>query len=516
MVQATPDRTTATIGPPGGAIDDNAPMDQRNRQSAEIDYSRKWHVMVATGLGIFLGTIDGSIVNVALPTISKDLGASFATVQWVVIAYLLTLATLTLGVGRLGDMLGKKPIYTTGFGVFTAGSVLCGLSPDITALIGARVVQAIGAAMIFALGMAIITQAFPPSERGRALGISGALVSIGIVIGPSVGGLIVDQWSWRWIFFVNLPIGVFGTFAAQRFVPAVPPPGSQRFDFVGAGVFFVALLSFMLGLSLAQGSGFGSPPVVSLLAAGVVGIFAFVAIERRVEQPMLDLGLFKDRLLTINLITGWMTFFAISGLFILVPFYLENVLGASPRQVGLLIAPAPLLLGLSAPMSGAVSDRIGPRRVLVVGLAVLVAAYGAMQLLNESSPLWMIMLIMAPAGLGMGIFQSPNNSAVMGSAPAERLGVTSAMLGITRNTGQLTGIAVLGAIWALRVAFHHGGPVDAQTAPGISQAAALRDVGLVNTAMIVIALGLSLWGLAEEKRADRLQKAANRSAINPK
>ena len=154
--------------------------------------------------------------------------------------------------------------------------------------------------------------------------------------------------------------------------------------------------------------------------------------------------------------------------------------------------------------------------MLVVGLAVLVVAYGAMQLLNESSPLWMIMLVMAPAGLGMGIFQSPNNSAVMGSAPAERLGVTSAMLGITRNTGQLTGIAVLGAIWALRVAFHHGGPVEAQTAPGISQAAALRDVGLVNTVIIVIALGLSLWGLAEEKRADRLQKAANRSAINPK
>jgi EmrB/QacA subfamily drug resistance transporter len=472
--------------------------------------------MVATGLGIFLGTIDGSIVNVALPTISKDLDTSFATVQWVVIAYLLTLATLTLGVGRLGDMLGKKPIYTTGFAVFTAGSVLCGIAPGISALVGARVIQAIGAAMIFALGMAIITQAFPPGERGKALGISGALVSIGIVVGPSIGGLIVDEWSWRWIFFVNLPIGIFGTIAAQRFVPAVPPPGGQRFDFVGAGVFLVALLSFMLGLSLAQARGFGSPAVVVLLGTGLVGIAVFIAIERRVRQPMLDLGLFKDRLLTINLLTGWMTFFAISGLFILVPFYLENVLGASPRQVGLLIAPAPLLLGLSAPMSGSVSDRIGPRRVLVVGLGILVVAYGTMQLLNEASPLWAIMLVMAPAGLGMGIFQSPNNSAVMGSAPPERLGVTSAMLGITRNTGQLTGIAVLGAIWALRVAYHHGAPVDAQTAPGVSQAAALRDVGMVNTAMVAIALGLSLWGLAEEKRADRLQSVASRSAINSK
>jgi EmrB/QacA subfamily drug resistance transporter len=481
-----------------------------------IDYSRKWLVMVATGLGIFLGTIDGSIVNVALPTISKDLGTTFATVQWVVIAYLLTLATLTLGIGRLGDMLGKKPIYTTGFAIFTGGSVLCGLAPGIAALIAARVVQAIGAAMIFSLGMAIITQAFPPSERGKALGISGALVSVGIVIGPSVGGFIVDQWSWRWIFMVNLPIGVIGTAAAHRFVPDIPPPGGQRFDFKGAGVFFVALLATMLGLSLAQSRTFLSPAVVGLLAIGAAGTLLFVAVERRVEQPMLDLSLFSNRLLTINLLTGWMTFFAISGLFILVPFYLENVLGASPRQVGLLIAPAPLLLGLAAPLSGSISDRIGPRRVLVFGLAILVVAYSMMLLLYEDSPLWLIVLVMAPAGLGMGIFQSPNNSAVMGSAPAERLGVTSAMLGITRNTGQLTGISVLGAVWSLRVAAHYGATIDAQTAPAMSQAAALRDVGVVNATTVAIALALSLWGLAEERRAGPDQRVASRSDINSK
>ncbi|MDJ0498475.1 MAG: MFS transporter [Acidimicrobiia bacterium] len=484
--------------------------------SPAIDYSRKWYVMTATGLGIFLGTIDGSIVNVALPTISKDLGTTFATVQWVVIAYLLTLATLTLGIGRLGDMLGKKPIYTTGFAVFTIGSVLCGLAPGIAALIAARVVQAFGAAMIFSLGMAIITQSFPPSERGKALGISGALVSVGIVIGPSVGGFIVDQWTWRWIFMVNLPIGMIGTAAAHRFVPDIPPPGGQRFDFVGAGVFFIALFSTMLGLSLAQGRTFASSLVLLLLAVGAAATLLFMAVERRVEQPMLDLSLFSNRLLTINLLTGWMTFFAISGVFILVPFYLENVLGASPRQVGLLIAPAPLLLGLAAPVSGSISDRVGPRRVLVFGLAILVVAYSMMQLLYEDSPLWMIVLVMAPAGLGMGIFQSPNNSAVMGSAPAERLGVTSAMLGITRNTGQLTGISVLGAIWALRVAHHHGATIDAQTAPAISQAAALRDVGLVNALFVAVALALSIWGLREEKRAGRAQKVASRSASSSK
>ncbi len=480
-----------------------------------VDYSRKWYVMVATGLGIFLGTLDSSIVNVALPTMAKELDTTFAAVQWVVIAYLLTLATLTLSVGRLGDMVGKKRIYTAGFAVFTLGSVLCGTAPGIEWLVGFRVVQAIGASMIFALGMAIITQAFPPGERGRALGISGTLVSIGIVMGPSLGGLIVDQWSWRWIFIVNLPIGIFGTVAAHRFVPDVPPPGGQRFDFKGAAVFFVALLTFMLGLSLAQSHGFGSAVVVSLLGVGIVVVAIFVLIERRVEQPMLDLDLFRNRLLTINLLTSWMTFFAISGLFILAPFYLENVLGATPREVGLLVAPAPLLLGLAAPVSGSMSDRIGPRRVLVVGLLILVGGYLTMQLLQQDSPTWMIMAVMAPVGLGMGIFQSPNNSAVMGSARSDRLGVTSAMLTITRITGQLTGIAVLGAIWALRVSYHYGATIDAPAAPAASQAAALRDVGIVNTALVAVALGLSLWGLAEERRSTPHQKRPKRSVRNP-
>jgi MFS family permease len=215
---------------------------------------------------------------------------------------------------------------------------------------------------------------------------------------------------------------------------------------------------------------------------------------------MVDMTLFQSRLLTVNLATGWMTFFGISGLFLLAPFYLENALGTPPRAVGLLIAPAPLLLGIAAPASGSISDRIGPRRVLVVGLGVLVIGYSLIQLLDETSPPWLIMVVMAPVGLGMGIFQSPNNSAVMGTASAERLGVTSAMLGLTRNTGQLTGISVLGAIWALRVSAHYGAIIDAEEAPAFAQAAALRDVGLITAGIVVIALLLSIWGVAEEKR----------------
>jgi MFS family permease len=197
------------------------------RTAHQVDYSRKWLVMAAIAMGIFLGTIDGSIVNAALPTLETEFGTSFAAVQWIVLGYLLVLATLTMGVGRVGDMRGKRPIYTAGFAVFTVASTLCGLAPGIGWLIAFRVVQGIGSAMIFALGFAILTEAFPASERGRALGLAGTLVSIGVAIGPALGGLIIDTLSWRWIFLVNLPVGILGTWTAWRFVPDVEPPGAS-------------------------------------------------------------------------------------------------------------------------------------------------------------------------------------------------------------------------------------------------------------------------------------------------
>jgi len=468
---------------------------------AGVDYSHKWLVMIAVGLGIFLGTIDGSIVNVALPTLTEEFHTTFAAVQWVVLGYLLTLVTLTLSIGRLGDMIGKRRIYSTGFAVFTIGSVLAGLSPSVGWLIAFRVFQALGSSMLFALGLAIITEAFPPHERGRALGISGALVSIGIAVGPTVGGLIISDLSWRWIFYVNLPIGIAGTIASARLIQDVPPPGRQRFDFLGACTLLVSLLTLMLALSLAQNDGFNDARVLMLTAAGAMALGVFVAIERRVEQPMLDLSLFRSRLLSINLVTGWMTFIGLSGLMLLLPFYLEGVLGYEPRQVGLLMAPSPIALGLAAPFSGSLSDKIGPRPVTVVGLAILLVGYlAASQFLTTDATVIVLVLLLAPIGLGMGTFQSPNNSAVMGSVPRHRLGVTSAMLTITRNTGQLVGVSVLGSVWALRVSRHAGAGAAGRDAPAADQVAALRETVLVVAVLIAVALALSVWGLVTERR----------------
>jgi EmrB/QacA subfamily drug resistance transporter len=472
----------------------------------KVDYSRKWYVMAAVAMSTFLATIDGSIVNVALPTLVRELGADFATVQWVVLAYLLTLSTLLLSMGRLGDMVGKKPVYTAGFVVFTAGSVLCGLAPTVQWLVAFRVIQAVGASMTLALGMAIVTEAFPPSERGRALGLNGTMVSIGIVIGPTLGGLIIDSLSWNWIFFVNLPVGIAGTLMAWRFVPSLKPAGRQRFDFAGAATLFGGVLALLLALTVGQRLGFGETRVLLLVAGSLALLAAFVAIERRSSQPMIDLGLFRNRLLSVNLVSGLLTFVSMGGTIILMPFLLENVLGYSTRQVGLLMATVPLGIGVVAPISGALSDRVGTRPITVIGLLCMLFGFYAMSTVGLETTTLGFILSFLPVGVGMGIFQSPNNSAVMGSVPRQRLGVASGLLSITRTLGQTMGIAVVGALWASRTLFHHGFavPGGATGAPAGAQVAGLHDTFLVVMGLLAFALGLSVWGLVQEQRMRRM------------
>jgi EmrB/QacA subfamily drug resistance transporter len=476
----------------------------------EIDYSHKWYVMAAVGMGIFLGTIDGSIVNVALPTLTRSFNTDFPTVQWVVLAYLLAISTLMLSVGRLADMLGKKRIYNTGFVIFTIGSALCGLSPTVYTLVAFRVVQAIGAAMIMALGMAIVTEAFPRQERGRALGITGAIVSVGIVAGPTLGGLIINALSWRWIFYVNLPIGIIGTIMVHRYVPAVPPPGGQRFDFIGALTLFISLLSFLLALTLGQNMGFTNSSVLALFAGFFIFLIIFISVELRTEQPMIDLRLFKNFIFSTNLLTGFLVFIALAGTILLMPFFLENVLGFSPSQVGLLLAVVPISLGIVAPIAGSLSDRVGSRPITVVGLFLLLVGFIAVSSLSAETTAFGYILRFLPIGLGIGIFQSPNNSAIMGTAPPDRLGIVSGMLAVTRTLGQTTGIAILGAIWTSRVISFAGGPVagGATQAAAASQVAGLQDTFKFVIILITFALALGIWALVRSKRQIQKESAA--------
>jgi len=464
-------------------------------------YSKKWYVMAAVATGLFLSSLDGSIVNVALPLMVTELNSPFSTVQWVVLAYLLTVTTLMLSIGRLADIFGKKALYVGGFIVFTIGSVLCGVSPNVAMLIACRVLQAFGAVMLMALGTAIITEAFPSEERGRALGISGLTVSLGIIAGPTIGGIILQTLSWHWIFFVNLPVGIIGTWMVLRYVPDLRPQGRQRFDFPGAVMLFVSLMAFLVALTIGQDNGFITLPVLLLLAGWLVSMAVFVLIELKSAQPMVELRLFRNALFSVNLITGFMTFVASSGILLLMPFYLENVLKLDPESAGLLMAVSPLMVGIIAPISGSLSDRFGTRPMTAIGLGFILVSYITISTLTVfTTPLGYALRYLV-MGIGVGMFQSPNNSAVMGAVPRERLGVASSLLSITRTMGQVVGIATLGALWASRVNAQTGELLAGGTtnAPAAVQVQALHTTLLYVIGMMFLALLLSLWALWKER-----------------
>lgn len=477
-------------------------------QSIQIDYRKKWMSMAAVAMGIFLGTIDSSIVNIALPTLVKSLQTDFSTIQWVVLSYLLTITTLLLIIGRLGDMLGKKHLYTVGFIVFTVGSLLCGLSPDVYWLIFFRSIQAVGAAMIMALAMAIITEAFPPQERGKALGIMGTIVSVGIAMGPSLGGFIIEFLSWHWIFFVNLPVGIVGTLMVIKFVADVRPTGHQKFDIWGALILFVCLLALLIGMTIGQQLTFNHPLVYALLVVWFVLLVLFIVVEWKTQQPMINLRLFKNSVFSINLTNGFISFFGLSGIFILQPFYLQNIMGYSSIKVGLLMCVVPVMLGCTAPIAGILSDRFGTRSIILIGLLFLLVGFWAVSTLSEKTTALEYILCVLPLGIGIGVFQSGNNSAIMGAVPKEYLGISSGLLSITRTMGQTVGIAVLGAIWAGRTFFYAGYSLagGATQAPHLAQILALQDTFSLISLLMVGAIILCIWGIIRPASSEKITK----------
>ncbi len=478
-------------------ITENAP------HSETADYTRKWHAMIAVGTGVFLATVDGSIINVSLPTLVRELHTEFAVVQWVVLAYLLTITCTMAGIGRLADMVGKKSIYMAGFIIFTLGSALCGLSPTVEWLIGFRVLQAIGAAMTMALGAAIITESFPPEERGKAMGIIGSIVSLGIVLGPALGGVILSVLSWRWIFYVNLPVGIIGTIMVRRNLPNFKPRGRQQFDVLGALLLCLSILFLLLGLTHGQQQGFFQPFVYWLFGSSLFFLVLFVFVEKKVGQPMVDPKLFCNTIFSVNLFTSFIAFVGLGGSVILLPFYLENILMFSSMKVGLLMGVIPVMLGITSPIAGLLSDRVGSRKITMIGLLALLIGFLAASTLDQHTAVFGYAVRIFAVGAGIGIFMSPNNSAIMGTAPRHQLGIVSGMMAQSRTLGQTIGVALLGAIWAGRTLYHAGAGTKggATLATFEAQVAGLHDAFYTAAALTVVALLLSIRSFIQELRS---------------
>ena len=467
------------------------------KSTEQLFVERKWHIFAALGSGIFLASFDGGVVRVVLPALVTEFDIDFALVQWVVLSFSLTQTAIMLGVGRLGDIVGKKPVFLGGTIAFAVSSVLAGLAPNIELLLFFRVLQAIGGAFATALSMGIVTETFPASERGKALGLFSATVSVGGIAGPLLGGVLLEHLSWRWIFFVSPPIGCLSFLLAWRYLPSYNLGGRQRFDWTGFSTFFAFLLAFMLFLTVGERNGYRSPAMLGLLALSLSALALFIRTEMRLKEPLLDLSLFRNALFNLNLSMRLISFIVSGGITLLFPFYLSNLLKLDPVVVGLLLTTTMVSFGLASPVAGILSDRFGYRLIATAGLVMLAFGCYTISTLTAETSIFGYVLRVLPLGLGMGIFQSPNNSAVMGSVPRERLGVVSGVNVIGRTLGNTAGVAALGALWASRVFVYAGSDFagDVTEAAAAVQTAALRDVAFAAMAIVALALVMSAWGL---------------------
>ncbi len=438
---------------------------------------QKWFILLSVATGTFMATLDASIVNVALPSITSSLHTTLSHSRWVVIAYLFSITGLLLFFGKLADVISRKMVFQLGFFIFSLGSFLCGLGTSIQDLIIARTIQGCGAAMLMSNGPAIITAAFPSNERGKALGILSMAVSVGLAMGPSAGGFLVRLFGWPSIFFVNCPFGLMGMYFVYRFMhPTLgmalngqkeidaflresKQPIFKRlriyyekistFDWVGIILWISLQFSFVLAIDRENLLGFIGPAQRIISFASIGLLLLFIIWEWSVKEPVLDLTLFRSRLFFLSNLSGLFNFIAVSSISLLMPFYLQNVRALSPDRVGLIMTAIPITTLCVAPLAGRWSDIYGSRLLSSIGMFILCTAMGLLSLPLYgfySASVSAVMIYMVFMGIGTGLFQSPNSNAIMGDVPPQHLGVASALLATIRNFGLVIGTASSSAL----------------------------------------------------------------------
>jgi EmrB/QacA subfamily drug resistance transporter len=414
----------------------------------KIDY--KWIALSVTTIGALMAAIDGTIVTLALPDMMVNLHAGLVEMVWVIMAYILMSTVCLLTFGRIADMFGRVRMYNLGFIIFTVGSALCGLSQTATELIAFRIVQGAGAAFMMVNSPAIISEVFPPHQRGRALGINGITWAIGGIAGPVLGGLILAASNWRWIFFINVPIGILGTvwgYLALKEKSARTT--NERFDIAGAVFFSVALIALLFALTLGISMSWISLPILALFVLFVVMLTVFFVRERRVSNPVLDLSLFKNRVYNFSVLSAMLQSLAMFAVNFLIVFYFQGVRGYSPLTAALFLIPLSIMSAVTGPLSGLVADRIGARLPATLGLLLQAAGLVWFVLtLSPTTSYGTIVVGLVLVGLGGGLFFSPNTSAAMNGAPKNRLGIASATLATLRQTGMVTSFALALAVAA--------------------------------------------------------------------
>jgi EmrB/QacA subfamily drug resistance transporter len=414
--------------------------------------NRKWWTLAAVAVGLFMIMLDNTVVNVALPSIRKDLGIGISELEWVVNAYALTFGVLLLTGGKLADLVGRRRIFIIGLVIFTASSLACGLANGAEVLIAARTVQGIGAALMNPATLSIITATFPPRQRGTAIGIWAGVSALALAFGPLVGGLLTEKINWSWIFFINIPIGVLGVLAAGIFIDETRDTSrEQRLDLPGLLTSAIGLFGLTYGLIETNDHAWGSARVLALFAIAAVFLTLFVLLELHQRLPMLDLSLFRNATFSGANTVMFLVGLAMFGIFFYNSLFLQNVLGYGAIKTGATFLPMTVLIILIAPAAGKISDQVGPRWLMGAGMILLTGSLLLFATLDAGSSWWAILPGLLTGGFGMAITMAPTTAAAMGSVPVDKAGVGSAVINMMRQVGGSLGIAVMGALVATAV-----------------------------------------------------------------
>ena len=409
-------------------------------------HKNKWIILITVLLLIFMSTLDGSIVNVALPALSRELGVSNRAVSWVVSSYLITICTVILIFGKLGDLAGKTRVFRYGVLVFTFGSFLCGFSSSLTMLIFSRALQAVGAAAAMATSQGIITQTFPKHERGKALGLSGTFVALGSMTGPPLGGLLISLVNWNYIFYINVPIGIIAFIFCLKFLPEEKYEKVKFPDIKGFLLFSLSVVSLFIAIIEGETLKYTNPVILACFFIAVVSFAVFIYVEKNTADPMLDLNIFKSKLFSISIFCAFIVFIATSSVGIIQPFYLQYTMKFSPEMTGLLMMAYPVIISVTAPSSGTLSDKIGSELLTFLGLTIISIGLFLIVLLNEHTPTVIFLLIVVVMAFGAGLFQSPNNSLIMSTVEKDKLGIAGSVNALVRNLGMSVGTAMSTAV----------------------------------------------------------------------
>ncbi len=411
--------------------------------------NKKWWTLAAVSVGLFMIMLDNTVVNVALPSMRSSLHMSLSELEWVVAGYALTFAAFMLIGGKLADFFGRRLIFMAGLAVFTAASLACGLAPNGGFLIGARVVQGLGGALMNPATLSIITATFAPRERGKAIGIWAGTSALALAIGPLVGGLLTEHANWNWIFFINVPVGLVGLFASPLFIEeSRDTSAEQRLDVPGLATSAIGLFALTYGFIEANSYGWSSARIIGAFAVAAGGLISFVLLERHQHTPMLDLSLFRNR--TFGGANAAMLFvgLAMFGTFFYVSLYMQNVLHYSPVQAGASFLPMTVLIIVIAPRAGVLTDRVGSRWLCGAGMSLLAVMLFYYSTLGATETFWGLLPGLLLGGFGMGLTMTPITAAAMSAVAIDKAGVGSAVLNSARQVGGSLGIAAMGAIVA--------------------------------------------------------------------